>query len=52
MLVTIIVPIFAVTLDAIFLSQWVSVREMLGFGIALGLAVMDGRVLSYLHPNK
>ena len=53
MLVTIIVPIFAVTLDAIFLSQWVSVREMLGFGIiALGLAVMDGRALSYLHPNK
>ena len=53
MLVTIIVPIFAVTLDAIFLSQWVSVREMLGFGIiAIGLAVMDGRVLSYLHPNK
>ena len=53
MLVTIIVPIFAVTLDAIFLSQWVSVREMLGFGIiALGLAVMDGRVLSYLYPNK
>ena len=53
MLVTIIVPIFAVTLDAIFLSQWVSVREMLGFCvIAIGLAVMDGRVLSYLHPNK
>lgn len=53
MLVTIIVPIFAVTLDAIFLSQWVSFREMLGFGIiAIGLAVMDGRVLSYLHPNK
>ena len=53
MLVTIIVPIFAVTLDAIFLSQWVSVREMIGFCIiALGLAVMDGRVLSYLQPNK
>lgn len=53
MLVTIIVPIFAVTLDAIFLSQWVSVREMMGFCIiAIGLAVMDGRVLSYLQPNK
>ena len=47
MLVTIIVPIFAVSLDALVLRQWVSVAEMIGFGvIALGLIVMDGRLLS------
>lgn len=47
MLVTIIVPIFAVSLDAIILRQWVTTSEIIGFGvIACGLAVMDGRLFS------
>ena len=46
MLVTIIVPVFAVTLDALVLGQWVSVSDLLGFVmIALGLLIMDGRLL-------
>ena len=53
MLVTIIVPIFAVSLDAFVLGQLVSGREVIGFiVIALGLAIMDGRLLSYLIPRK
>ena len=45
MLVTIIVPIFAVILDAMVLSQFISVSDMIGFVIvAIGLAVMDGRL--------
>ncbi len=53
MLVTIIVPIFAVSLDALVLGQLVSGREVIGFVvIALGLAIMDGRLLSYLIPGK
>jgi len=53
MLVTIIVPIFAVSLDALVLGQLVSGREVIGFVvIALGLAIMDGRLLSYLIPRK
>lgn len=44
MLVTIIVPVFAVSLDAIILSQWVSLSDLLGFAvIAAGLVIMDGR---------
>ena len=46
MLVTIIVPIFAVTLDALVLGQWVERIDLLGFAIiAVGLIVMDGRLL-------
>ena len=53
MLVTIIVPIFAVSLDALVLGQLVSGREVIGFVvIAVGLAIMDGRLLSYLIPRK
>ena len=52
MLVTIIVPIFAVSLDAVILSQWVSVTDLLGFVvIAVGLLIMDGR-LSGLFYRK
>jgi len=44
MLVTIIVPVFSVSLDAIILSQWVSLSDLLGFAvIAAGLVIMDGR---------
>lgn len=53
MLVTIIVPIFAVSLDAAILSQWVSFSDILGFiVIALGLAVMDGRLLRLFYKNR
>ena len=53
MLVTIIVPIFAVSLDAAILSQWVSLSDILGFiVIAFGLAVMDGRLLGVFYRNK
>ena len=46
MLVTIIVPIFAVMLDAMVLSQFISFADMVGFVIvAVGLAIMDGRLL-------
>ena len=49
MLVTIIVPVFAVTLDALILSQLVSLSELGGFAvIALGLVILDGRVMSYI----
>ena len=52
MLVTIIVPVFAVTLDAIVLRQWVSLQELFGFVIiAAGLAIMDGR-LGWLLRGK
>ena len=45
MLVTIIVPIFAVLLDALVLAQFVSITDGIGFVIvAIGLAIMDGRL--------
>ena len=52
MLVTIIVPVFAVSLDAVILRQWVSASEVIGFlVIACGLAIMDGRLLTYLSEK-
>ena len=45
MLVTVIVPIFAVLLDALVLAQFVSITDGIGFVIvAIGLAIMDGRL--------
>ena len=45
LLVTIIVPVFALSLDALLLGQLVSWSAMAGFGlIAFGLSVMDGRL--------
>ena len=45
LLVTIIVPVFAVSLDALLLGQWVSRTAVAGFVlVAFGLAVMDGRL--------
>ena len=44
MLVTIIVPVFAIILDALLLSQFVTVSDLLGFAlVAIGLFIMDGR---------
>ena len=52
MLVTIIVPLFAVLLDAVWLSQYLSMTEIVGFVIvAVGLAIMDGRLLGYLRKH-
>ena len=45
LLVTIIVPVFALSLDALLLGQLVSWSAMAGFGlVAFGLFVMDGRL--------
>ena len=45
MLVTIIVPIFAVSFDAIILSKWISAQTLGGFVIiSLGLSLIDGRI--------
>ena len=52
MLVTIIVPVFAVALDAAILGQFVTARNLLGFAVvACGLMVMDGRLLGKLKPG-
>ena len=45
MLVTIIVPVFAIILDAILLSQFVTGSDLFGFAlVAIGLFIMDGRL--------
>ncbi|MDC0955319.1 DMT family transporter [Alphaproteobacteria bacterium] len=45
MLVTIIVPIFAIILDAVLLSQFVTRSDLFGFAlVATGLFIMDGRL--------
>ena len=45
MLVTIIVPVFAIILDAVLLSQFVSGSDLFGFAlVAIGLFIMDGRL--------
>jgi drug/metabolite transporter (DMT)-like permease len=45
MLVTIIVPVFAIILDAILLSQFVTGSDFFGFAlVAAGLFIMDGRL--------
>ena len=45
MLVTIIVPVFAIILDAVLLSQFLSGSDLFGFAlVAIGLFIMDGRL--------
>jgi drug/metabolite transporter (DMT)-like permease len=45
MLVTIIVPVFAVLLDAALLGQFVTSTNLLGFAIVNGgLLILDGRL--------
>ena len=45
MLVTIIVPVFAIILDAILLGQFVTGSDFFGFAlVAIGLFIMDGRL--------
>lgn len=49
LLVTIIVPVFALCLDALLLEQWVSGSALAGFVlVAFGLSVMDGRLYRFL----
>jgi len=45
MLVTIMVPVFAVLLDAALLGQFVTGTNLLGFAIVTGgLLILDGRL--------
>ena len=45
MLVTILVPVFAIVLDAVLLSQFVTGSDLFGFAlVAIGLFIMDGRL--------
>ena len=45
MLVTMIAPVFAIILDAILLSQFVTGPELFGFAlVAVGLFIMNGRL--------
>lgn len=53
MLVTIIVPVFAVALDAAILGQWVGGSQLAGFMlVAMGLAIMDGRLWPVKSRNS
>ena len=53
MLVTIIVPVFAVALDAAILGQFVTGRNLLGFAVvAIGLLVLDGRIIAGLTAAR
>jgi drug/metabolite transporter (DMT)-like permease len=50
LLVTILVPPVAIVLGALFLSETLAPQDFIGLGlIALGLAAIDGRVLSLLQ---
>ncbi|MEJ6673404.1 MAG: EamA family transporter, partial [Alphaproteobacteria bacterium] len=52
-LVTIIIPVFAISLDAALLGQFVTSQEVMGFGlVVVGLAVMDGRILTLLGVRR
>ena len=53
LLVTIIVPVFALSLDALLLGQWVSRSAFAGFAlVAFGLSVMDGRLYQRLRASE
>jgi len=53
MLVTIVVPVFAVALDAAILGQWVGGSQLAGFMlVAAGLAIMDGRLWPAKSQNS
>ena len=50
LLVTLLVPPVAIVLGALFLNEKLAVQDFLGLGlIALGLAAIDGRMLSLLR---
>jgi len=50
LLVTLLVPPVAILLGALFLGETLAAQDFLGLGlIALGLAAIDGRLLSLLR---
>ncbi len=52
LLVTLLVPAVAIVLGALFLSETLAPQDFLGLAlIALGLAAIDGRLLSYLSQR-
>ena len=53
LLVTIIVPVFALILDALLLGQWVSHITLAGFlMIAFGLTLIDGRLYRQIRISN
>ena len=52
LLVTLLIPPFAVGLGALFLGEKLGIQAWIGFGIiAVGFAVTDGRLFSYLSQK-
>jgi drug/metabolite transporter (DMT)-like permease len=53
LLVTLLVPPTAILLGALFLGEHLALQDILGLAlIALGLAAIDGRLLSLLRPSR
>jgi drug/metabolite transporter (DMT)-like permease len=53
LLVTLLVPPVAILLGAVFLGESLAVQDFLGLGlIAIGLAAIDGRVLSAISGRR
>jgi drug/metabolite transporter (DMT)-like permease len=53
LLVTLLVPPVAIVLGALFLSETLAPQDFIGLGlIALGLAAIDGRLLSFLKTRR
>ncbi len=53
MLVTLLIPAFAISLGAFFLGERIGPESLVGFAIiALGFAVTDGRLISYFFANS
>ena len=53
MLVTLLIPPFAITLGALFLSERIGIQALAGFAvIAIGFAVTDGRLFARLRQRR
>jgi drug/metabolite transporter (DMT)-like permease len=53
LLVTLLVPPVAIVLGGLFLNETLAAQDFLGLGlIALGLAAIDGRLLSRVSPRR
>jgi drug/metabolite transporter (DMT)-like permease len=52
LLVTLLIPPFAVGLGALFLGEKLGIQAWIGFGIiTTGFAITDGRLFSYLSSR-
>jgi drug/metabolite transporter (DMT)-like permease len=52
-LVTFLVPVSAILLGIVFLGETLGVHQIVGMAtIALGLALIDGRLLTFLKPRR